>query len=119
MARLAPAGGRHFRNGGTGHPAYCKGILEPLTPRLRMARHFPAINWLTSYSLYTDDMAGWFDAHVKRDWMEKRARMMLLLQEEAELEEVVQLVGMDALSAPDRLKLEGRPQHPRRLFASR
>ncbi len=81
-------------------------VFWSLDSQLAYARHFPAINWLTSYSLYQDDVGTWFDANVKRDWMEKRGRMMYLLQEESELEEIVQLVGMDALSAPDRLKLE-------------
>ncbi len=81
-------------------------VFWSLDAQLAYARHFPAINWLTSYSLYLDDVGAWFDANVKRDWMAKRARMMLLLQEESELEEIVQLVGMDALSPPDRLKLE-------------
>lgn len=81
-------------------------VFWSLDSQLAYARHFPAINWLTSYSLYLDDVGGWFNAHVKRDWMEKRARIMHLLQDESELEEIVQLVGMDALSPPDRLKLE-------------
>ncbi len=81
-------------------------VFWSLDAQLAYARHFPAINWLTSYSLYLDDVGGWFDANVKRDWMECRARMMLLLQEESELDEIVQLVGMDALSPGDRLKLE-------------
>ena len=69
-------------------------------------RHFPAINGLKSYSLYLDDTEQWFREHVADDWMELRQKMMALLQEEAELEEVVKMVGMDALSAGDRLKLE-------------
>ncbi len=81
-------------------------VFWSLDAQLAYARHFPAINWLTSYSLYQDDVGPWFDNNIKRDWMEKRGRMMYLLQEESELEEIVQLVGMDALSAPDRLKLE-------------
>ncbi len=81
-------------------------VFWSLDAQLAYARHFPAINWLTSYSLYLDDVGGWFDENVQRDWSVKRGRMMLLLQEESELEEVVQLVGMDALSPPDRLKLE-------------
>ncbi len=72
----------------------------------RQQETFPAINWLTSYSLYVDTMEKWFNAEVESDWTELRARLMRLLQEESELNEIVQLVGMDALSAPDRLKLE-------------
>ena len=69
-------------------------------------RHFPAINWLTSYSLYVDNMANWFNEEVAADWMEDRQKMMTILQEEAELNEIVQMVGMDALSPTDRLKME-------------
>ena len=64
------------------------------------------MNWLTSYSLYLDTLEPWFAQNVAADWVQLRAKLMGLLQDEAELEEIVQLVGMDALSAPDRLKLE-------------
>ena len=73
---------------------------------LAYKRHFPAINWLKSYSLYLDDMEKWFNGQVAEDWMEGRQKMMTLLQEEAELEEIVKMVGMDALSPSDRLKME-------------
>ncbi|MDD4414579.1 MAG: V-type ATP synthase subunit A [Oscillospiraceae bacterium] len=81
-------------------------VFWGLDSNLAYKRHFPAINWLTSYSLYTDSLAGWYSCNVASDWMELRNRIMLLLQEEAALEEIVRLVGMDALSAPDRLKME-------------
>ncbi len=81
-------------------------VFWSLDSSLAYKRHFPAINWLTSYSLYIDSMADWFNQNVHEDWMESRGQMMRLLQDEAELQEIVQLVGMDALSAPDRLKLE-------------
>lgn len=81
-------------------------VFWSLDSSLAYKRHFPAINWLTSYSLYVDNMAAWFNSHVHEDWMECRTRLMALLQDEAELQEIVQLVGIDALSAPDRLKLE-------------
>ncbi len=81
-------------------------VFWSLDASLANERHFPAINWLTSYSLYVDDIGKWFNQEVHEDWMDCRARMMGLLQDEAELDEIVQLVGMDALSAPDRLKLE-------------
>ena len=81
-------------------------VFWSLDSDLAYKRHFPAVNWLTSYSLYVDTMEKWFNEHVNADWMNLRARLMRLLQEEAELNEIVQLVGMDALSAPDRLKLE-------------
>ena len=73
---------------------------------LAYKRHFPAINWLTSYSLYLQDMEKWFNGEIAQDWMEKRQEMMKLLTEEAELEEIVKMVGMDALSPIDRLKME-------------
>ena len=81
-------------------------VFWSLDSNLAYKRHFPAVNWLTSYSLYVDTMEKWFNAGVESDWTELRGRLMLLLQEEAELDEIVKLVGMDALSAPDRLKLE-------------
>ena len=77
-----------------------------LDSSLAYKRHFPAINWLTSYSLYVDNMGGWFNEHVAPDWMEMRQKLMSLLQDEAQLDEIVKMVGMDALSAPDRLKME-------------
>ena len=81
-------------------------VFWGLDANLAYKRHFPAINWLTSYSLYLDSVGGWFDENVANDWMELRQRMMTLLQEEAELEEIVKMVGMDALSPGDRLKME-------------
>ncbi len=81
-------------------------VFWGLDASLAYKRHFPAINWLTSYSLYTDLLSGWFQRHVDADWMVLRGRMLHLLQEEAELEEIVKLVGMDALSPSDRLKME-------------
>ena len=81
-------------------------VFWGLDSSLAYKRHFPAINWLTSYSLYADSLSDWFTENVKSDWGALRSRIMTLLQEEAELEEIVKLVGMDALSAPDRLKLE-------------
>ena len=81
-------------------------VFWGLDSNLAYKRHFPAINWLNSYSLYLDDMEKWFNAEVAPDWMEGRRKMMTLLQEEAELEEIVKMVGMDALSPGDRLKME-------------
>lgn len=81
-------------------------VFWGLDANLAYRRHFPAINWLTSYSLYTDSLGKWFRQEVDEDWMDLRARLMLILHEESELQEIVQLVGMDALSAEDRLKLE-------------
>ena len=81
-------------------------VFWGLDSNLAYKRHFPAINWLTSYSQYLDNVSGWFGQNVSEEWMEDRQKMMRLLQEEAELDEIVQMVGMDALSAPDRLKME-------------
>lgn len=81
-------------------------VFWGLDSALAYKRHFPAINWLTSYSLYVDSIGNWFKDNVDEQWLELRQKLMRLLQEEAELEEIVKMVGMDALSAPDRLKME-------------
>lgn len=81
-------------------------VFWGLDSSLAAKRHFPAINWLTSYSLYVDSMGKWFDEHVADEWMQSRQKMMSLLQEESELDEIVKMVGMDALSPSDRLKME-------------
>lgn len=81
-------------------------VFWGLDSALAYKRHFPAINWLTSYSLYTDSLGPWFNENVAGDWMDLRGRLMALLSEEASLEEIVKLVGMDALSPTDRLKME-------------
>ena len=81
-------------------------VFWGLDASLAYARHFPAINWLTSYSLYLDTLKSWYDAELGKAFMLGRERAMSLLQEEAELQEIVKLVGQDSLSAPDRLTLE-------------
>ncbi|MBQ1817829.1 MAG: V-type ATP synthase subunit A [Clostridia bacterium] len=81
-------------------------VFWGLSAKLAYARHFPAIDWLSSYSLYVDRLSPWFDSNVAEDWSSCVTRAMALLQEEAELSEIVSLVGIDALSARDRLKLE-------------
>ena len=81
-------------------------VFWGLDSALAYKRHFPAINWLTSYSLYADSLGKWFNANVNDEWMTLRGRLMSLLSDEAALDEIVKLVGMDALSAPDRLKME-------------
>lgn len=81
-------------------------VFWALDAQLAYRRHFPAINWLNSYSLYADRLNKWFDENVARNWSELRAETIKLLQEEAELNEIVQLVGVDSLSVQDRLKLE-------------
>lgn len=81
-------------------------VFWGLDSQLAYRRHFPAINWLKSYSLYLDMMEKWYAEQVAPDWMPLRNELMRLLQEEAELDEIVKLVGMDALNAHDRMKLE-------------
>jgi V/A-type H+-transporting ATPase subunit A len=81
-------------------------VFWSLDAKLAYARHFPAINWLSSYSLYSDAMGRYYDTEVSPQWLPNRAKALRLLQEEAELEEIVRLVGVDALSPRDRLTLE-------------
>ncbi|MGI6778383.1 MAG: ATP synthase subunit A [Acetivibrionales bacterium] len=81
-------------------------VFWGLDSSLAYRRHFPAINWLLSYSLYLDRLDEWINQNVAKDWNKLRAETMRLLQEEAELEEIVRLVGIDALSVSDRLTLE-------------
>ncbi len=77
-----------------------------LSSKLAYARHFPAIDWLQSYSLYQDRLAPWFNNEVNTEWSNLVSRTMHLLQVESELDEIVRLVGIDALSFKDRLTLE-------------
>ncbi|MBE6530155.1 MAG: V-type ATP synthase subunit A [Ruminococcaceae bacterium] len=81
-------------------------VFWGLDSSLAYRRHFPAINWLTSYSLYRERLEEWFSEHVAKDWTSLVDRCLRVLQEEADLQEIVKLVGMDALSAEDRLKLD-------------
>jgi V/A-type H+-transporting ATPase subunit A len=81
-------------------------VFWALDASLAYSRHFPAINWLTSYSLYLDTLEDWLKENVNPEWGELRAEAMRLLQVESELQEIVRLVGIDALSVKDRLVLE-------------
>ena len=81
-------------------------VFWALDASLAYRRHFPAINWLTSHSLYLDSVRPWFDENLGEQFMRDRGRAMHLLQEENELNEIVQLVGKDSLSAGDQLTLE-------------
>lgn len=81
-------------------------VFWALDASLAYARHFPAINWLTSYSLYSDTINEYMNKHTSSDWKDLRAEAMRILQEEASLQEIVRLVGIDALSIRDRLVLE-------------
>ncbi len=81
-------------------------VFWALDSSLAYKRHFPAINWLTSYSLYLDTLKPWFDENFGPEFMRDRSRAMSILQNEASLNEIVQLVGKDALSPADQLTLE-------------
>ena len=81
-------------------------VFWSLDSSLAYARHFPAINWLTSYSLYVDTLKPWYTSEFGESYMENREKAMHILQEESELNEIVRLVGMDALSPSDRLTME-------------
>lgn len=81
-------------------------VFWGLDANLAYRRHFPAINWLTSYSLYVDRMSDWYSNNISKDYNEYRTEMMKILQEEAELDEIVRLVGIDALSPRDRVTME-------------
>ncbi|MBR3237637.1 MAG: V-type ATP synthase subunit A [Oscillospiraceae bacterium] len=81
-------------------------VFWALDSSLAYARHFPAINWLTSYSLYIDTLSPWYTEQFGENYMKNRERAMRILQEEAELQEIVRLVGQDALSPDDRLTME-------------
>jgi V/A-type H+-transporting ATPase subunit A len=81
-------------------------VFWALDSQLAYRRHFPAINWLTSYSLYIDRLGEWYRREISDEWIKLRQEAMAILQEEAQLEEIVRLVGVDALSVRDRLTLE-------------
>lgn len=82
-------------------------VFWALDASLADKRHFPSINWLRSYSLYLDNVEGWWNREISDEWKNLRGRAMLLLQKESELQEIVQLVGADALPEKDRVVLEG------------
>jgi len=81
-------------------------VFWGLSSNLAYRRHFPAIDWLTSYSLYQEDLNEYFDQNIKKDWSELVAKTIAILQEEANLNEIVRLVGIDSLEFKDRLTLE-------------
>ena len=81
-------------------------VFWGLSASLAYKRHFPAIDWIQSYSLYADKLADWYSDHVGDEWGGLRAKCMRILQEEAQLDEIVRLVGMDALSPENRLTME-------------
>jgi len=77
-------------------------VFWGLDASLASRRHFPSINWLTSYSLYIDDLADWYKSNVSKEWISNRSSALDILQKEAELQEIVQLVGFDALPEPEK-----------------
>ncbi len=81
-------------------------VFWALDTTLADRRHFPAINWLTSYSLYSDQVSPWLEKEINKDWTKTRVEAMVILQKESELKEIVQLVGPDALPEKERLLLE-------------
>ena len=81
-------------------------VFWALDSSLAYKRHFPAINWLTSYSLYLDSLKPWFDENLGEEFLQHRTAAMTILQQESSLNEIVQLVGKDALSPADQLTLE-------------
>lgn len=81
-------------------------VFWGLSASLAYKRHFPAIDWIGSYSLYVDNMSSWYEDNVNTEWSNYRVEAMRILQEEANLDEIVRLVGMDALSPSDRLVME-------------
>ena len=81
-------------------------VFWALDAQLAYKRHFPAINWLNSYSLYLDSLKPWFDENLGKEFMAHRDEAMSILQQEASLNEIVQLVGKDSLSPADQLTLE-------------
>jgi len=105
VGAVSPPGG-DFSEPVTQSTMRVAGALWALDYPLAHSRHYPAINWNRSYSLYVERLAAWFAAHVGTDWSALRERMMRLLEKEAELQEVVQLVGPDSLQESDRLILE-------------
>ncbi|MCL4404788.1 V-type ATP synthase subunit A, partial [Candidatus Marsarchaeota archaeon] len=81
-------------------------VFWALDASLANARHFPSINWLNSYSLYVDDLAKWYEVNISPDWAELYKKAMAMLQKEAEINEIVQLVGYDALPEHDKVTLD-------------
>jgi len=105
VGAVSPPGG-DFSEPVTQNTLRVVGVFWALDSTLADRRHFPAISWLRSYSLYLDYLRGWFNQPSSSDFMVQREEMMALLQKEAELQEIVQLVGADALPARERVTLE-------------
>jgi V/A-type H+-transporting ATPase subunit A len=105
VGAVSPPGG-DFSEPVTQHTKRFIRCFWALDKSLASARHFPAINWLDSYSEYVDDMANWWRETTGKDWLAMRNRAMELLSEESRLQQIVKLVGPDALPFAERMVLE-------------
>ena len=105
VGAVSPPGG-DFSEPITQNTLRVVGTFWALDTNLAYRRHFPSVNWIKSYSLYLDAITGWYDANVSPDWKELREKTMYLLQKEVELQEIVQLVGPDALPESEKAILE-------------
>ena len=101
VGAVSPAGG-DFSEPVSQNTLRVTRVFWGLDANLANRRHFPSINWLTSYSLYMDDMADWYKSNVSKDWIALRKEALEILQKESELQEIVQLVGYDALPEPEK-----------------
>jgi V/A-type H+/Na+-transporting ATPase subunit A len=105
VGAVSPAGG-DFSEPITQNTLRVVGTFWALDSNLAYRRHFPSVNWIKSYSLYLDSVGEWYDKNIARDWRELRDRAMYLLQKEVELQEIVQLVGPDALPESEKAILD-------------
>ncbi len=105
IGAVSPPGG-DFSEPITQNTLRIAGTFWALDANLAYRRHYPSVNWIRSYSLYLEDVEDWFSEHVARDWYQFRGRAMYILQKEVELQEIVQLVGPDALPDKEKVILE-------------
>ena len=105
IGAVSPSGG-DFSEPVTQNTLRIVQVFWALDTELKNRRHFPAVDWLTSYSLYLDQVGNWWDKNVNEDWQDLRRETMRLLEKESELEEIVQLVGPDALPPSDQFALQ-------------
>jgi V/A-type H+-transporting ATPase subunit A len=105
VGAVSPPGG-DFSEPITQNTLRVVGTFWALDTSLAYRRHFPSVNWIKSYSLYLDSIGEWYVKHVARDWRELREKAMYLLQKEVELQEIVQLVGPDALPESEKAILD-------------
>jgi len=105
VGAVSPPGG-DFSEPITQNTLRVVGTFWALDTNLAYRRHFPSVNWIKSYSLYLDSIGDWYVQHVARDWRELREKAMYLLQKEVELQEIVQLVGPDALPESEKAILD-------------